>query len=311
MKDPMKDERWIRVIADPEILKNKTIKISLFIRDMLDSDYVDNNYNLLSKEYDNMSDKSRRLTGTDGSRKTLAASQKEFIDLGIYEYAEEKKGRKKVPMIIYPPKDKFVRIYESTAEQLTAILSDNAIKVYIYLANQYFYWTEGRGQIVNFSKEQVYKEALGHTSEGGYNSDLIEDILTTLAVNGLITYAIIKKGHTYYRSLTYVNKRFNIHDRIQEGIKEMTEGLEEVSGDMVEDIEGEEEVLGTIGFIPSRQLSEGLPEIYITPGMSIQYRNVEDIAREKGESVSYILNQYGHYENNKPWVEYEKKRLGL
>ena len=180
------EERWIPVIADPCILSNKKIKITLYIADVLDSEYVDSKHRKVTKKQNNMSERSRQLTGTDGSRKTLKKAQEEYIKQGIYKELPDKE------LLINLPQNKFIKLYDSTARQLMANLSDNVIKIYLYLANNYHLWNELKGESFHFSKKQLYREALGHTSDGKYNSDLIEDMLTTLVANGLIAYNIIR-----------------------------------------------------------------------------------------------------------------------
>lgn len=243
-----KEEKEILIIADPEILRRKEIKIQLFVRDMLDSQFVDMK---TRKTKRSMTKRSEEVIGTDGRRKVFGDTDKAFVKLGIYEEIGKKER------LIHLPKNKYVIVRESTADKLSTLLSDNAAKVYVYLLNNYKIWNIEKHIPFCFTKAQLCSDVLGITVQGS-NSDRMEDILTTLVANGLISYSIIKKeGYQgFYRRLNYASQDFILHEVVKERIKQVTQGLEEctTAKEGLLAVGVEEEVF-SVGYNPNNSLN--------------------------------------------------------
>lgn len=129
-------DKKIYVDIRPEVLGNKAIKFKLYLADLVDSKYEGEQENgkrvrRLDKKYNNMSKRSKELSGLGTDRRTLKKSQDALIQADIYKIEENK------DIIITSPQNYFVELYDETARTMIATLSDHAIKVYMFLRDGY------------------------------------------------------------------------------------------------------------------------------------------------------------------------------
>lgn len=167
-------------------------------------------------------------------------------------------------MVIDPEKF-FVKFKDKNSiRQMYKLLSEEALRIYLYLANQYDQ-REGAPPLkrFTFSCEKLGVEALGYSKNSKnsfYNREtdtgetFIKDILHFLVSNGLITYTIIKSGKGKYYRLDYVRKTMAIKDYISEKEAQLDAeyGITEEYRGNLDEIEDGEEIC-QVGLLPTAE----------------------------------------------------------
>ena len=97
-------------------------------------------------------------------------------------------------------------------------------------------------------------------------------------------------------------------------IEELTEGLEEVSASQINTVDGEEKILGSIGYVPS----EKLPKLQLFAGKEMQeYLPIEEVIKieeiycKTPEEVFNRLEKSWANGVNEEYINYERNRLKL
>lgn len=147
---------------------------------------------------------------------------------------------------VLEPSGSYISLPISFYKKLIKLFPTNVNNVYCWLYRR-FKFAKSRGRKCLFSKGQICTEAL-KISNQSKNRKNVEDILNTLAWNGLISYRIIKYNNTYLRELTGIREEFSIIEQTAKMLEQLTDGDKEFSGNIDDVREEELKVIATIGF---------------------------------------------------------------
>lgn len=156
-------------------------------------------------------------------RKRIAKTAETLIEAGIYEV----EGK---DIVVKDPKKFFVKLSgQKNARMIYQTLSESALRVYLFLLNQY---DQRKGapkeKRYTFTQQSLGEQALGYstTSWRSYH-DEINNALSVLAAVGLVNFSVIKVGKAWYYRLDNVRTSMVIPELVKTTVDATVKDLEE------------------------------------------------------------------------------------
>lgn len=221
------DKEKTVINMDKKILSTKAIKMNHQAYVSANSVYYEeDNERRIDKSEMAASRIAKEIKGA--SDKTIKKSLDKMLEMGVVIYDEKRK------VYIVPDVDKnFVLVKRDTLNKLIRTFNNEITQIYLWLKNNQNMW-RSKGQNFCFSKKQI-AEMLGLDSKSAINYRHIEEYLTQLIINGLISYKIVRKGKTYYRELIFISDDFIISDAIIKNVDNITKQMEEINKNILDD----------------------------------------------------------------------------